>query len=99
MLGIPKFLARLGGIPSKSSVVVNMILGWLGIKGKERSAQGLDAERQKMLRAAEQMAASEGLELEIPESQEELNRSLGKMSESFKAVKQAVGLSPEDLRY
>ena len=77
-------------------MVVNLILGWLGIKGKNRSSKDRDAERQKMLRVAEQMAASEGLELEIPESQEELNRSLGKMSESFEAVKQAVGLSPED---
>ena len=77
-------------------MVVNLILGWLGIKGKNRSSKDRDAERQKMLRVAEQMAASEGLELEIPESQEELNRSLGKMSESFEAAEKSIfGLSPE----
>ena len=93
---MPEVLAKLGGIPSKSSVVVNLILGWLGIKGKEQSPNDRDEDRHRMLRAAEQIAASKGVELELPESQEELNRGLDKMSESFEAIRQQLGLSPED---
>ena len=95
-MGIHEVLARLGGVLSKSSVVVNLILGWLGIKGKNRSSKDRDAERQKMLRVAEQMAAGENAELELPESEEELNQALDKMSESFEAAEKSLfGLSPE----